>query len=206
MNAVTRSTEAEGGPAVRAVERNRRAQPNGIWGVILLIATEATLLLAIVGAYWYLRFQSTQWPPRGVPSPSVALPFVLLGVLLLTSVPMALAAAATKAGRVGPTRALLVLALLLQAGYLAVQIILLRKDLLDFSPAATAYGSVYFTMIVAHHAHVVIGLLLDVGILVKLTGGLTGYRAVGVRAIALYWHFVNLTAIVVVLTQVAPSL
>jgi cytochrome c oxidase subunit 3 len=206
MSAVTRSTEASGGSEIRDVERRRLAQPNGWWGVVLLIATEATLLLAIVGTYYYLRFQTTQWPPRGIDAPSVALPLVMMGVLLLTSVPMQLAAVATRAGRVGPTRALIVLAMLVQAGYLAVQIILLRKDLLDFSPAATAYGSIYFTMIVAHHAHVAIGLLLDVGILIRLIGGLTDYRAVGVRAIALYWHFVNLMAIVVVLTQLSPSL
>jgi cytochrome c oxidase subunit III len=206
MRAVTRSTEATSGREVAVVARNRRSQPNGWWGILLLIATEATLLLAIVGAYWYLRFQDPQWPPPGIPSPSVALPFVLLGVLLATSVPMQLAALATRAGRVGPTRALLGFALLLQAGYLAVQIILLRHDLNDFRPAGSAYGSVYFTMVVAHHAHVVVGLLLDVGILIRLTGGLTAYRAVGVRAIAWYWHFVNLTAIVVVLTQLSPSL
>jgi cytochrome c oxidase subunit III len=206
MSAVTRSTEASGGAEIRDVERRRLAQPNGWWGVVLLIATEATLLLAIVGTYYYLRFQATQWPPRGIDAPSVALPLVMMGVLLLTSVPMQLAAIATRAGRVGPTRALIVLAMLVQAGYLAVQIILLRNDLLDFSPAATAYGSIYFTMIVAHHAHVAIGLLLDVGILIRLIGGLTDYRAVGVRAIALYWHFVNLMAIIVVLTQLSPSL
>jgi heme/copper-type cytochrome/quinol oxidase subunit 3 len=206
MSAVTRSTEASGGAEIRGVERNRLSQPNGWWGIVLLIATEATLLLAIVGTYYYLRFQATQWPPRGIAAPSVALPLVMMGVLLLTSVPMQLAVVATRAGRVGPTRALIVLAMLVQAGYLAVQIILLRNDLLDFSPAATAYGSIYFTMIVAHHAHVAIGLLLDVGILIRLIGGLTDYRAVGVRAIALYWHFVNLMAIIVVLTQLSPSL
>jgi heme/copper-type cytochrome/quinol oxidase subunit 3 len=206
MSAVTRSTEASGGAEIRGVERNRLSQPNGWWGIVLLIATEATLLLAIVGTYYYLRFQATQGPPRGIAAPSVALPLVMMGVLLLTSVPMQLAVVATRAGRVGPTRALIVLAMLVQAGYLAVQIILLRNDLLDFSPAATAYGSIYFTMIVAHHAHVAIGLLLDVGILIRLIGGLTDYRAVGVRAIALYWHFVNLMAIIVVLTQLSPSL
>jgi hypothetical protein len=39
-----------------------------------------------------------------------------------------------------------------------------------------------------------------------LIGGMTNYRLVAVRVVALYWYFVNLIAIPVVLTQVSPAL
>ena len=44
------------------------------------------------------------------------------------------------------------------------------------------------------------------GLVIRLLGGLTNYRLIGVRAVALYWCFVNVAAIVVVLTQLSPSL
>jgi heme/copper-type cytochrome/quinol oxidase subunit 3 len=36
--------------------------------------------------------------------------------------------------------------------------------------------------------------------------GLNNYRLIGLRATALYWHVVNVLAVLVVLTQLAPSL
>jgi heme/copper-type cytochrome/quinol oxidase subunit 3 len=61
-------------------------------------------------------------------------------------------------------------------------------------------------MLAIHHAHVAIGIALELGLLTLLAHGLTAYRTTGVRAIALYWHVVNLLAVLVTLTQVSPSL
>jgi len=36
--------------------------------------------------------------------------------------------------------------------------------------------------------------------------GLTNYWLIGVRGVALYWHVVNVLAVLVVLTQLSPSL
>lgn len=191
--------------AAQVAAARRRAAPSGWWGMLLLIATEATLLASLVATYWYLRFRATSWPPQGIPEPKVALPLALVGALLVTSVPMQMAARAARAGRLRAVRRLLVFAFLVQAGYLAVQIIELRLDLLEFRPSFNAYASAYFTVVIAHHVHVAVGLLLDVGLLIKLTGGLNAYRVTGVRAVALYWHFVNVMAIVVVLTQVSAA-
>jgi heme/copper-type cytochrome/quinol oxidase subunit 3 len=52
---------------------------------------------------------------------------------------------------------------------------------------------------------VVAGLLLDGWLLVRLLGGLSSYRVVAVRAVALYWYVVAALAIGVVATQVSPS-
>jgi cytochrome c oxidase subunit III len=206
VSGVTRSMDATAAAEVRRVARQRRTLPNGWWGVVLLIATEAALLLALLAAYFYLRFHAAAWPPPGIEKPKVALPFALTGALVLTSVPMALAALAARRGRTGTTWGLIALALLVQAAYLAVQIILFKSDLDKFSPRDTAYGSAYFAILAAHHVHVAVGILLDVGILALLLRGLTNYRAVGVRVIALYWYFVSAMAVLVVLTQLSPSL
>jgi heme/copper-type cytochrome/quinol oxidase subunit 3 len=93
-----------------------------------------------------------------------------------------------------------------QAGYLGVQVHEFLGDLDKFSPHDSAYASIYFTMIGAHHAHVVVGIAIELWVLWKLLGGLTNYRMIGVRVAALYWYFVSFAAVAVVLTQVYPSL
>lgn len=193
------------GEAVR-VERGRQAFPNAWWGVALLIATEATLLLCMVATYFYLQSKSAHWPPPGIEKPKVALPLVLTGALLVTSVPMALAYSAAARGALAPARWLIVGALAIQGGYLGAQIHEFIADIDKVHATSTSYGSIYLTMIASHHAHVAIGILLSLGILARLMSGLTSYRLAGLRAIALYWHFVNAMAILVVLTQISPSL
>jgi len=184
----------------------RLSLPVGVWGMVMLILAEATLLALAVGSYWYLRFRDTQWPPPGVPHPEVLLPLVLTGVLIAAAAPVVLASRAAQGGRVAMARGLLAVALVLQLGYLGVQSLLFRHDLLDFSPGDHAYGSAYFMLLALHHAHVVAGVLLSGFLLARLAGGLTSYRVTGLRAAALYWCFVAALAVPVVLTQVSPSL
>jgi cytochrome c oxidase subunit III len=206
MSDVTHSYDAESDVAVREVARRRRAFPNGLWGMALLIATEATLFGTMIATYFYLRFQVVAWPPSGIEEPKVALPLALTGALVATSVPMFLAVRAARAGRSRAAVACIAPAVLVQCGYLAWQIVLYLDDLSKFSPQDTAYGSIYFTLLMTHHIHVFVGILLNLWIAYRLLGGLTAYRLTGIRGIALYWYFVNLAAIAVVLTQLSPSL
>jgi cytochrome c oxidase subunit I+III len=193
-------TEAE------PVARRRRSLPLGVWGMLMLIFTEGSLFFVLIGAYWYLRFRNSGWPPHGIPDPKVALPLILTGVLLLSAVPVMAAARALRAGKAKAARALLGFSLLVQLGYLAVQITQFRLDFLDFKPSGSAYGSVYFTLVGLHHVHVIVGILLSAAILAKLTKGITPYRETGLRAIAWYWVFVAGVAVPVVFTQISPSL
>jgi heme/copper-type cytochrome/quinol oxidase subunit 3 len=41
---------------------------------------------------------------------------------------------------------------------------------------------------------------------VRLVSGLTAYRAVGLRAAAYYWHFVNAFTILILVHQISPRL
>src|SRR5204863_26211 len=79
MNDVTRSTEATSATAASYAARRRRALPSGWWGMALLVATEAALFGTVLSTYWYLRFNSVQWPPPGIKSPDVVLPICLTG-------------------------------------------------------------------------------------------------------------------------------
>jgi heme/copper-type cytochrome/quinol oxidase subunit 3 len=113
---------------------------------------------------------------------------------------------ATQEGRLGATRLLLAVALAVQATYFGLQIHLFLDDLAKFTPGEHAYGSIYFTLVGVHHAHVLVGILLNVWLLLRLASGVTTYRVVGVRSATFYWHFVNLLAVVVTAVQLSPAL
>jgi heme/copper-type cytochrome/quinol oxidase subunit 3 len=184
----------------------RREPSLAWWGMALFVAAETTLFGVLVATYFYLRFKNVEWPPHGVPEPKLVVPLVLLGVLVLTSVPMQLALRAVHARRLGAARLLLVLALAVQAGYFAMQVHEYAGDLGRFAPSDHAYGSIYYTLLGADHAHVALGLLLDLWLLGKLARGLTRYRLNAFSAITLYWHAVNVITIAVTLTTLSPAL
>ena len=184
----------------------RVARPNGWWGMAVFVATEATLFGTLIGSYFGLRFKAAHWPPVGVPDPKVAVPVVLTFVLVATSVPMQLAFVFARRRLAGLTCLALLVALVVQCGYLAMQIHLYVDDLHHFSPSETAYGSIYFTLVGAHHAHVFVGILLNVWLLLRLASGVTTYRIVGVQSVTFYWHFVNVLAVIVTVVQISPSL
>jgi cytochrome c oxidase subunit III len=176
----------------------RRVRPAvATWGMIMVIAAEGTLFGCFIGTYYYLRFRATQWPPAGIPEPRVVVPLVLVAVLVSTSVPMRLAASAASAGRVAATRLFVAVALVVQCGYFAYEVDDFSRQLHRFGPSTDAYGSVYYVLLGADHGHVAVGLLLDVWLLAKLATGLTRYRVNAVRAIALYWHAVNVLTLAV---------
>ena len=205
--AVTRSTEADRAATAALVARRRRAAPNGVWGMALFLCSEITIFGTLLATYFYLDFDARRWPPPGVKPPSVTLPLIATGALVLTSIPMWLASRAARRGARPAVLGLVSLALVVQTCYLAAQILLFRHDLNQFRPQDTAYGSIYFTMLATHHAHVLLGILLDLVILGYVgLRGLTNYWLIGVRGLAMFWHVVNALAILVVLTQLSPSL
>jgi heme/copper-type cytochrome/quinol oxidase subunit 3 len=122
---------------------------------------------------------------------------IMAGILAATSVPLLLAARAVGRGRLWPTRLWLVSALAVQCGYLAWAIHDYVDQLRVSAPQANAYSSIYYVLLGADHAHVAVGILLVVWLLWKLLRGLTLYRLNGVRAVALYWHAVNLLTLIV---------
>lgn len=203
----TRSMSAQGAVAAARVARRRRAQPNGIWGMALFLCSEITLFGTLLATYFYLDFDAHRWPPAGIKPPGTLWPSVATAWLVLATIPIWLASRAARAGNRVSTLWAIALALVMQAAYLAGQVLLFRHDLLEFSPKKTAYGSIYFTMLAAHHAHVVLGLALDLALIWFIwLRGLTNYWLVGVRALAIFWYVVAFLAVPVLLTQLTPAL
>lgn len=183
-----------------------RSLPKGIWGMALLIAAETTLIATLIASYAYLALAEGAWPPDGVPEPSLLVPLLLTGLLLVSGLPTQGASRAARRGSVRPAWLLLLAATAIQGAYLAIQIDLFVADLAELSPEGSAYESAYFTLLGTHHAHVALGLLINAWLIGKLAMGLTGYRTVALRAAALYWWFIIVSAVAVVFTQISPAL
>jgi cytochrome c oxidase subunit I+III len=185
----------------------QRGLPAGMWGMALFVCAETMLLAGLIASYFYLNFRAHHWPPPGLPLPKTLDPSILTAVLVATSIPMWLAARHAQREEQGRTVGMIALAAFVQAGYLAFQLHELVVELQTVHPQHSAYASAYITLLATHHAHVLVGVLLDLGLLFWLARSrLTGYRVTGVRAVALYWHVVNAIAVAVLLTALSPSL
>lgn len=192
-------------PLSRAADRPE-AQPHGWWGMVLFLGSEATIFGSLIGTYFYLDFRVRHWPPPGVPLPKITAAAAATGGLLLTAPMMWMAVRAIYRRRRVPAMRWIAFGLAVQAAYLGVQIVLFRNDLLQVSPQDSAYGSIYFTLLAADHAHVLVGLLISLMILWKLwRAGLTSYWFIGVRGLALYWYVVIALTILVLVTTLSPS-
>ena len=171
----------------------------------IFLCSEAALFGTLIGTYFYLHFTSTEWPQDGIAAPSVALPLALTALLVASCAPMAAASRAAALGRGRAAWWLVAIAVALQAAYLGGQIASYVHDLGEFGPSTNAYGSIYFTLLAVHHAHVGVGVLLDGWLLTRLRGDLTEYRRGAVMAVALYWYFVSLAGLAVTATILIPA-
>jgi heme/copper-type cytochrome/quinol oxidase subunit 3 len=204
---VTRSAAAFTASGAGRVARQRMAQPNGWWGMVLFLCAESTLFGTLISSYFYLDFDAHRWPPAGIKPESVTNPSIATAVLVALTIPLWLAARAARAGRRRTVIGLIASTMVVQCGYLGVQIALFASDYHHFKPQGSAYGSIYYTLLTADHAHVLFGILLSLTVLVFVVlRGLTNYWLIGVRGLAIYWYVVNAITVLVLLTQLSPSL
>jgi cytochrome c oxidase subunit I+III len=177
-----------------------------LWGMLMLVAIEATLLALFGISAFYLRLGSDAWPPAGMAHPDLLLPGIGQVLLLLSVVPPWIGLRSL----VGGGRDLLVpglaAGLLLAGAHLGLKAWEYgRKEVLW---NAHAYASLDWTMGGYGALHVAALLL---GGLVVLGLGLRGHfgprRYTGVQALLLYWAFVALGSLFLYGVQyVAPRL
>jgi cytochrome c oxidase subunit III len=192
---------------VLALSPTSRARPNGWWGMLLLIATEATLFAVLIASYFYIRFKSPAWPPDAIPEPKLFRPLLNNGVLLASAAPIFLADRAIRSGRQGALRLGLAATFLIGLAYFFLQLDSFVASWKTSRPDDGTYTSLVYTIVGAHWVHVGAGILLLVWVQVRAwLGRFSTERHVGVQVSALYWYFVALLAIPVVLTTLSPAL
>jgi heme/copper-type cytochrome/quinol oxidase subunit 3 len=197
-------------PEEALVEHASGPRSFGWWGMVWLIATEATLFAALIASYFYLRFQSTPvWPPDGIAKPTLELPLAMTAVLWASSIPVHFAESGIKRGLQMRLRVGLALGFLLGAAFLVLTLAVeWPEKLTEFTPTTNSYGSLFFTLTGFHSAHVVIGLLISLWVQWRAwTGAFDEFRHVSVQNFAMYWHFVDIVwGFVLATIYLSPSL
>jgi cytochrome c oxidase subunit III len=162
-----------------------------IWGILMLVAIEATLMALFGVSYFYLSLGAESWPPAGVEPPALLGPTISQLLLLASVVPVWLALRSlTGEGRV-PLAAGLAAGLLLVGTYLALK--LREYGTKEFLWHEHAYGSLDWTMGGYAALHVAIVLLAGLVFLaLSLRDHFSRERYTGVQALVIYWSFVAL--------------
>jgi heme/copper-type cytochrome/quinol oxidase subunit 3 len=177
-----------------------KGRPTGWWGMMLFIATEATLFGVLFASYFYIRFKGTPvWPPDGIHAPDLVLPLVMTGILLSSSLPMVLAERALKRDNMTWVKIGLAVTFVLGATFLVMQLsIEYPEKLKEFTPQTDAYGSFFYTITGFHGAHVAVGLVMNLWTQVKVwRGRIDSSHALTLENSAVYWHFVDVVWIFV---------
>ena len=171
---------AGAGAAVTAAvdpARPRAASPNGWWGMVGFVATEATLFGVLIGTYLYLRVRAVHWPPPGITgaegraaarrSPASS----RRRASRSASARAPRGAGARGARGAHPRRARRPERLLRHPGRTRSRATSTRSR-----RSRSSYGSIYYTLLGAEHTHVAVGMLSSAGSCSGSLGGLTRYR------------------------------
>jgi heme/copper-type cytochrome/quinol oxidase subunit 3 len=168
----------------------RRSYPTAWWGMALLITTEATIFAILLSANFFVMAQSKHWPPVGIEEPELKVTTIFSVVLWLSSAPVIWGEAALEKGRVGAFKAGAALAFVMGAAFALYS--LHDFDELKFGWRDNAYGSLHYTVIGLHLAHVCVGLAMSLVVQVKAwLGRFDSGHHVTVSVFGLYWHFVD---------------
>jgi cytochrome c oxidase subunit III len=161
----------------------------GWWGVLALIATEASLFAYLLFSYLYLASQSERhWPPEGLPA--LLIPGMNTAILLSSSVFVWACERCIRLGRLNWGLASMALALVLGVSFVVIQLNEWCGRTYDMS--SNLYGSLYFTITGFHMLHVIIGLIILLTLLLWMALGYFDHRRYAAITIGgLYWHFVD---------------
>ncbi len=182
-----------------------RYNATGWWGMLCLIATEASLFIYLLFSYYFFAVQhGKSWLPD--PHPSIALSGPDTIVLILSSVAVWWGEGGIKKG--DRARHLIGTGIAIGLGviFLVVQVFEWKGK--TFTPQSGSYGSLFFTITGFHMAHVIVGVLVLSVVFVWSAAGLFNERRyMPVTIASSYWHFVDVVWLAVFFTfYISPLL
>ena len=179
---------------VEQYEPPEGALSRGLMGMYIFIASEIMFFGTLFATYYYLFGSNGSWPPQGFELVNYApVPLVNTVLLVSSSGTFMLGERAILEGNRGRFVMWLFITILLGAGFEAGQAFEFWKAGVFRNYHATTFASAFFTMTGFHGAHVLGGLVL-IAILVWRAvrfGQFSPLHHVGVRAVGIYWHFVD---------------
>lgn len=177
----------------------------GTWAVALTIATETTLFVCLFASYFYLENNKNRWGIDEPPKLHYAL--IMLAVLLSSSVVLHWGEKQVKKQKYLVGRIALGITILMGMGFLALSAFEYLDHWKELTPYSDSYGSIFYTIISIHAAHVIVGLIMLIYTLIlpRYSPALRSpYRPYHV--VSLYWHFVDIVWVFIVgLLYVMPN-
>ena len=171
------------------------------------LGSECLLFGALISTYLLYRHRSVSGP---TPHALYDIPFTSVSsfVLLMSSLTMVLAVSAAHKGDTRRTRLWLTTTALLGATFVGGQVYeftAFYREGLGFT--TNLFGSSFYTLTGFHGAHVTVGIVMLLSLVViTMRGNISGDRAEVIELIGLYWHFVDIVWIVIfTLVYLIPS-
>jgi heme/copper-type cytochrome/quinol oxidase subunit 3 len=187
---MTTTVEPRRTPILPYMSRLSSTRTVGWWGMGLLILTEATVFVALLSSYFFLRFNAPVWPLGDIARPELRIAIINTILLVGSSIPMQWSLHSIRRGNVAGLQIGLVLGIILGAIFLSLQAYEFTHT--DFSPQVNAYGSLFYTILSVHSAHVIGGLGMAIFVLVRAWAHhFDADHFQAVENSVLYWHFVD---------------
>lgn len=177
----------------------------GTGAMWLFIITEAALFLMLFFSYFYLAQGGWRWPYEKPPKLHLAIP--MLVVLLISSVVLHWGEKQVLRRNYFLGRLAAAVTILLGLVFLLMQAFEYKEHLETLLPTTNVYGSIFYTITSFHAAHLIMGLLMLVYVLI-----LPSFEPVDrsphrpYHNAALYWHFVDFVWLwIIIFLYIAPN-
>jgi heme/copper-type cytochrome/quinol oxidase subunit 3 len=159
------------------------------WGVLGLIAIEATVLGLLVAAYFYLRQNFATWPPVGTAPPDLGWGTANVLVLVASVVPMYLTDRLARGEQRRPVLIGLAITTVLSLASFGLRV--LEFGAMHCRWDTHAYGSIVWTILGMHAGHLVASNVENLALLLLfLRGPMQRKHFTDANVNALYWYFV----------------
>jgi cytochrome c oxidase subunit I+III len=164
------------------------------WGILLTILTLATALITILFSYLYLRLTPAEWPPEPIPAPEPFIPSLALVILLLSLIPMWIAARAVNRNNASSLQLGLVAVILAGIAYVAIN--LYSYMYLGFDHTSQAFGSIFALLAAFQMLSAIAGIFMLGASLFWFVRGARHpsesrpSRHQSITDIALYWYYI----------------
>jgi heme/copper-type cytochrome/quinol oxidase subunit 3 len=162
----------------------------------LFLASEVMFFTGLIVTYVITRYNSPSWP---VVAEILNVPLVAANtfILICSSVTMVLALDAYEQEQYQQGRYFLLATMVLGAIFVGIQAIewneLIHEGVL---PSTNLFGATFYTLTGFHGAHVSGGVLWILGVTIAAFRGSYRDNPIGIEAVGLYWHFVDLVWII----------
>lgn len=165
-------------------------QSRGTWAMAWLIASEVMVFVGLFFSYFYLGHLQSRWPPDS--PPHLTIPIINTCILVVSCIVLWWGQKVLAWGRETVPRAALGVAVLLGIAFLVLSGIGYNTDVKVLAPTADSYSSIFYVIQEVHGAHLVLGVLMMLYVLLLPVVGPSDrppHRAY--FNVALYWYFVT---------------